>query len=83
MPIVFAQVIDPVGGGFVDESGTAGRQRHRIYQFEYGLGGKWLELLKQIAPGVTRAAVFVMPTNSPGPRNGVQSKPWRRRSGWS
>ena len=40
------------------QPGAAGRQRHRIYPFEFSLSGKWLELLKEIAPGVTRAAVF-------------------------
>ena len=40
------------------EPGAAGRQRHRFQRFEYGLSGKWLELLKQIAPGVTRVAVL-------------------------
>ena len=43
---------------FRREPGAAGRQRHRFPQFEYSLSGKWLELLKQIAPGVTRVAVL-------------------------
>ena len=42
--------------------GAAGRQRHRLYPFEYGMSGKWLELLKEIAPGVTRVAVLRDPT---------------------
>ena len=40
------------------EPGAARRQRHRFYQFEYSMSGKWLELLKEIAPGMTRAAVL-------------------------
>ena len=47
--------------------GAAGRQRHRVSSvFEYSIGGKWLELLKQIAPGVTRAAVLRDPTEPAG-----------------
>ena len=55
VPIVFPIVADPVGAGFVASLGAAGRQRHRLScMFEYGLSGKWLELLKEIAPAVTR-----------------------------
>ena len=46
--------------------GAAGRQHHRIHTFEYSLSGKWLELLKEIAPGVTRAAVLRDPAESAG-----------------
>jgi putative tryptophan/tyrosine transport system substrate-binding protein len=58
LPVVFVQVIDPVGGGFVESLARPGGNATGFTQFEYGLGGKWLELLKQIAPGVTRAAVI-------------------------
>ena len=58
MPIVFAIVPDPVGSGFVDSLSRPGGNATGFMQFEYSLCGKWLELLKQIAPGVTRAAVL-------------------------
>jgi putative ABC transport system substrate-binding protein len=58
VPIVFASVVDPVGGGFVDSLARPGGNTTGFTLFEYGLSGKWPELLKQIAPGVTRAAVL-------------------------
>jgi putative tryptophan/tyrosine transport system substrate-binding protein len=58
VPIVFVNVADPVGGGFVDSLSRPGGNATGFMQFEYSLSGKWLELLKQIAPGVTRAAVL-------------------------
>jgi putative tryptophan/tyrosine transport system substrate-binding protein len=58
VPIVFANVADPVGAGFVDSLSRPGGNATGFMQFEYSLSAKWLELLKQIAPGVTRAAVL-------------------------
>jgi putative ABC transport system substrate-binding protein len=58
VPIVFASVIDPVGSGFVDSLARPGGNTTGFLLFEYSLSGKWLELLKQIAPNVTRAAVI-------------------------
>src|SRR5262245_23404993 len=58
VPIVFALVQDPVGSGYVDSLARPGGNATGFMQFEYSLSGKWLELLKQIAPGVTRAAVL-------------------------
>jgi putative ABC transport system substrate-binding protein len=58
VPIVFVAVVDPVGAGFVASLGRPGGNATGFTMFEYGLSGKWLELLKQIAPGVTRAAVL-------------------------
>jgi len=58
VPIVFTSVIDPVGGGFVDSLARPGGNTTGFTLFEYGLSGKWPELLKQIAPSVTRAAVL-------------------------
>jgi ABC-type uncharacterized transport system substrate-binding protein len=58
VPIVFVNVIDPVGSAFVDSLARPGGNTTGFLLFEYSLSGKWLELLKQIAPNVTRAAVF-------------------------
>ena len=58
VPIVFPFVIDPVGAGFVDSLARPGGNATGFISFEYGLAGKWLEFLKEIAPRVTRAAVL-------------------------
>jgi putative tryptophan/tyrosine transport system substrate-binding protein len=58
IPIVFANVPDPVGSGFVESLFRPGGNTTGFLQFEYSLAGKWPELLRQIAPGVTRAAVL-------------------------
>jgi putative ABC transport system substrate-binding protein len=58
VPIVFVLVADPVGGGLVDSLARPGGNVTGFMNFEYSLGGKWLELLKEIAPGVTRVAVL-------------------------
>jgi putative ABC transport system substrate-binding protein len=58
VPIVFASVIDPVGAGFVESLARPGGNATGFLQFEYSLSGKWLELLREIAPGVKRAAVL-------------------------
>ena len=58
LPIVFANVTDPVGAGFVDTMARPGGNATGFVQFEYNLSGKWLELLKQVAPNVTRVAVL-------------------------
>ena len=58
VPIVFTIVPDPVGAGFVESLARPGGNITGFMQGEYNLSGKWLELLKQIAPGVTRAAVL-------------------------
>ena len=61
IPIVFTIVPDPVGAGFVDSLARPGGNATGFSQFEYGLSGKWLELLKEVAPHVTRAAVLREP----------------------
>jgi putative ABC transport system substrate-binding protein len=66
IPIVFAVVPDPVGSGLVSRLSRPGGNATGFMQFEYSLSGKWLELLKQIAPGVTRAAVLRDPTVTAG-----------------
>jgi putative ABC transport system substrate-binding protein len=58
VPIVFTLVVDPVGAGFVDSLARPGGNATGFMNFEFSMGGKWLELLKEIAPGVTRAAVL-------------------------
>jgi len=58
LPIVFPAVLDPVAAGFVDSLARPGGNATGFTQFEYSLSGKWLELLKEIAPGVMRAAVL-------------------------
>jgi putative ABC transport system substrate-binding protein len=66
LPIVFVIVIDPVGAGFVTSLVRPGGNATGFLMFEYGLSAKWLELLKQIAPGVTRAAVVRDPAVASG-----------------
>jgi ABC-type uncharacterized transport system substrate-binding protein len=58
VPIVFVQVSDPVGSGFVETLARPGGNVTGFLSFEFGISGKWLELLKQVAPRVTRAAVL-------------------------
>jgi ABC-type uncharacterized transport system substrate-binding protein len=67
VPIVFPNMGDPVGGGFVDSLARPGGNATGFMSYEYTLSGKWLELLKQIAPGVTRAAVIRDAAVSIGP----------------
>jgi putative tryptophan/tyrosine transport system substrate-binding protein len=66
VPIVFVPVIDPVGAGFVASLARPGGNATGFTMFEYGLSGKWLELLKQIVPGMTRAAVLRDPAIASG-----------------
>jgi putative tryptophan/tyrosine transport system substrate-binding protein len=66
VPIVFVTVIDPVGAGFVASLARPGGNATGFTVYEYSMSGKWLELLKEIAPGVTRAAVLRDPTVASG-----------------
>jgi putative ABC transport system substrate-binding protein len=66
LPIVFVLVVDPVGAGFVASLGRPGGNVTGFSQFEYGLSGKWLELIKEVAPKVTRAAVIRDPAIASG-----------------
>jgi putative ABC transport system substrate-binding protein len=66
VPIVFTIVPDPVGSSFVNSLSRPGGNVTGFMQFEYSLSGKWLELLKQIAPGATRAVVLWDPAITAG-----------------
>ena len=66
VPIVFVHVPDPVGAGFVDSLARPGGNATGFAVFEYGISGKWLELLKQIAPAVTQAGVIRDPAITAG-----------------
>jgi ABC-type uncharacterized transport system substrate-binding protein len=66
IPIVFVLVADPVGAGFVESLAKPGGNATGFTPFEYTIGAKWLELLKEIAPGVTRVAVLREATNPGG-----------------
>jgi putative ABC transport system substrate-binding protein len=67
VPIVFPVIGDPVAAGFVESLARPGGNATGFMTAEYGMAGKWLELLKQIAPGVTRAAVLRDPATPTGP----------------
>ena len=66
MPIVFAIVIDPVGAGYVASLARPGGNATGFTAFEYSLSGKWLELLKEIAPNLTRIAILRDPATAVG-----------------
>jgi putative ABC transport system substrate-binding protein len=66
IPIVFINVPDPVGAGFVQSMARPGGNITGFSNFEYSMSGKWAELLKQVAPNVTRALVFRDPTSAAG-----------------
>jgi putative ABC transport system substrate-binding protein len=66
VPIVFLQVADPVGAGFVKSLAQPGGNATGFMQFEYSLSGKWPELVREVAPGVTRVAVLRDPALSGG-----------------
>jgi putative ABC transport system substrate-binding protein len=67
VPVVFPAVVDPVGAGFVDSLARPGGNATGFMNYEYSLSGKWLELLKQIAPGLTRVAVIRNAATASGP----------------
>ena len=66
MPIVFVLVPDPVGAGFVDNLARPGGNATGFLSFEYGLSGKWLTILKEIAPSVSRVGVIRDPAITAG-----------------
>ena len=75
VPIVFTRVGDAVGSGIVNSLARPGGNVTGFMNYEYSFGGKWLDLLKEIAPHLTRVAVFRDDTNP------VLFRPWRPRSG--
>jgi putative tryptophan/tyrosine transport system substrate-binding protein len=92
VPVVFVTVVDPVGAGFADSLSRPGGNATGFTNFEYGLSGKWLQLLKELAPRVTRAAVLRDPTVAAGsgqlgaiqsvaPSFGVELSPVNMRDG--
>jgi len=66
VPIVFANVTDPLGAGFVDSLNRPGGNTTGFMIYEYSLSGKWLQLLKEIAPSVARVAILRNPDNPVG-----------------
>ena len=66
MPIVFVQIVDPVGSGMVASLAHPGGNATGFSTIDYGACGKWLKLLKEIAPDVERVAVFGDHTTSKG-----------------
>jgi putative ABC transport system substrate-binding protein len=83
VPIVFVNVIDPVGAGFVASLAQPGGNATGFTAFEYSMSGKWLELLKEIAPRVTRPRSSGIRLSPPASGSSAPSKAWRRRWGWS
>jgi putative ABC transport system substrate-binding protein len=72
IPILFVQVVDPVGRGFVASMGRPGGNVTGFLNFEFPMGGKWLQTLKQTAPGITRAALLYNPQTAPFGQSFVQ-----------
>ena len=83
VPIVFAQSIDPVGSGSIKSLAQPGGNATGFLQFEFDLSAKWLELLKEVAPQITRVGVFRISTPAALPDNGLSSRPSRAQPGWS
>jgi len=65
IPIVFVQVVDPIGPGFVSSLARPGGNITGYVNFEFSMAGKWLETLKKISPGITRAGIVYNPETAP------------------
>ena len=81
IPVVFPLASDPVGSGYIDSLARPGGNATGFMMYEYNIGGKWLELLKEIAPNITRVAVLRDPASPSKRPSTAQFKPQRRRSG--
>ena len=80
VPIVFVLLPDPVGAGVVANLSRPGGNTTGFTPYEYGISGKWLELLKEIAPRVTQVAIYLgLRRRDRGLPSLLQFKPWRRR----
>ena len=83
VPIVFVTVIDPVGGGWVASLARPGGNATGFASRELSMSGKWLELLKEIAPRVSRVAVLRDPSVPAAGSGGFAAIPWHLHSEWS
>jgi putative tryptophan/tyrosine transport system substrate-binding protein len=83
VPIVFAQTVDPVGSGVVNSMSQPGGNITGFIQFDYDLSGKWLELLKEVAPQLKRVGVLRDFGTSAGAGQWASSRPSRGRPGWN
>jgi putative ABC transport system substrate-binding protein len=72
VPIVFTEVVDPIAAGFIASLARPGGNATGFSLIDFGISGKWLELLKQISPGITKAVVFEQPS-SPGAAGQVRA----------
>ena len=82
LPIVFVQIADPVGSGIVDSLARPGGNVTGFMNYEFSIAGKWVELLKQIAPNVTRALVIRDSSIHPGLASSALSRVQRSRTEW-
>src|SRR5262245_62931553 len=82
IPVVFVSVVDPVGAGFVDSMAQPGGNATGFVMLEYSMTAKYLELLKEIAPSVTRLPSYGTRPFRPEPASSARYSPPRRRSGW-
>jgi putative ABC transport system substrate-binding protein len=82
IPVVFVGVVDPVGAGYADSMAQPGGNATGFVMLEYSMTAKYLELLKEVAPSVTRVAVLRARPFRPEPASSAQYSLPRRRSGW-
>src|SRR5262245_25662671 len=82
VPIVFPAVVDPVGAGFIDSLARPGGNATGFTSYEYSLAAKWVELLKQIAPNVSRRQSCATSPHLLAPASSASSRLRRRRLGW-
>ena len=83
VPIVFAAVADPVGAGYVESLARPGGNATGFTGQDYSFASKWLDLIKEVAPRVTRVAVLRDSALRPAPASSVCCRPLRPRSAWN